>query len=204
MNDPPISQIPDDLRPYFELIATGLQSGTISVLVGAGFSKNTKRPSSVAPLPDWRELGDLLHTRLHGSVPGPEDRYLRVSTLAAEMQATFDRPELDQMLRDVIPDPKHEPSPLHVSLMELPWADVLTTNYDTLLERASSDSSREYHVVVRPRHLLHSRSPRIVKLHGSLPSGPFVITDDDYRRYLRTTLRLSIPYAKRSWRRPSV
>ena len=183
MNDPPISQIPDDLRPYFELIATGLQSGTISVLVGAGFSKNTKRPSSVAPLPDWRELGDLLHTRLHGSVPGPEDRYLRVSTLAAEMQATFDRPELDQMLRDVIPDPKHEPSPLHVSLMELPWADVLTTNYDTLLERASSDSSREYHVVVRPRHLLHSRSPRIVKLHGSLPSGPFVITDDDYRRY---------------------
>ena len=151
------------------------------MLVGAGFSKNTTRPSSVAPLPDWRELGNRFYTRLHRSEP--DEHYLRVSTLAAEIEATFDRPELEQMLRDVIPDLKHQPSPLHVSLTELPWADVLTTNYDTLLERAASDSSRQYHVVVRPKHLLHSRSPRIVKLHGSLPSGPFVITDDDYRKY---------------------
>lgn len=153
------------------------------MLVGSGFSKNTTRPSSADPLPDWRELGDRFYARLHRSEPGPGDRYLHISTLAAEIEATFDRPELEQMLRDVIPHLKHQPSPLHVSLMELPSADVLTTNYDTLLERASSDSSREYHVVVRPKHLLHSRSPRIVKLHGSFPSGPFVITDDDYRQY---------------------
>ena len=67
------------------------------------------------------------------------------------MEAAFGRPALDQMLRDAIPDLEHEPSPLHAELLDLPWSDVFTTNYDTLLERARrSVISQRYDLVLKP------------------------------------------------------
>ena len=105
--------------------------------------------------------------------------------LAHEIEAAFDRPALDQMLRDEIPDLMHEPSQLHVDLLSLRWSDVLTTNYDTLLERACRFVvSPRYDIVVNPDDLERSRRPRIIKLHGSFPTDrPFIVTDEDYRRY---------------------
>ena len=61
---------------------------------------------------------------------------------------------------------------------------MFTTNYDTLLERArASVTLSHYDVVTTTEDLLYAKAPRIVKLHGSFPSPPFVITEEDYRRY---------------------
>lgn len=72
--------------------------------------------------------------------------------------------------------------------MTLQWCEVFTTNYDTLLERASEDIVDHAHYVVACREdipqskILNRR--RIVKLHGSFPSQrPFIFTEEDYRRY---------------------
>ena len=40
-----------------------------------------------------------------------------------------------------------------------------------------------YDVVTKKEDLLYANKPRIVKLHGNFPSPPFVITEEDYRRY---------------------
>ena len=178
-------QIPDELRPYLDTIADRLLSGHAAVMVGSGFSKNTTSPGSPSGFPDWSQLGDRLYESLHGNPPEPNERYLQVPALAHQVEAAFGRPALDQMLRDSIPDLQHEPSPLHEALLDLPWSDVFTTNYDTLLERARrSVISQRYDIVLKPDDLGHSNRPRIVKLHGSLPSDrPFIITDEDYRRY---------------------
>ena len=156
-------------------------------MVGAGFSKNAASPEPRPAFPDWSQLGDRFYARLHGRSPERDARYLQVPALAHQVEAAFGRPALDQMLRDAVPDLHHEPSPLHVDLLDLPWSDVFTTNYDTLLERARrSVISQRYDLVLKPDDLTHSNRPRIVKLHGSLPSErPFVITDEDYRRYPR-------------------
>ena len=185
MTEPSPPQIPDELRPYLDTIADRLLSGHAAVMIGAGFSKNAAPPGSPSEFPDWAQLGDRFYQRLHGHAPGPKDRYLQVPTLAHQVEAAFGRPALDRMLLDAIPDLQHEPSPLHVALLDLPWSDVFTTNYDTLLERARrSVISQRYDVVLKPDDLGHSNRPRIVKLHGSLPSErPFIITDEDYRRY---------------------
>ena len=42
---------------------------------------------------------------------------------------------------------------------------------------------RHYAVVATKEHLLYANRPRIVKLHGSFPTPPFVVTEEDYRRY---------------------
>lgn len=185
MTPPSTALIPDELRPYLDTIAERLLSGHAAVMVGSGFSKNATSPGSHSGFPDWSRLGDSLYENLHGKPPEPSERYLQVPALAHQVEAAFGRPALDQMLRDFIPDLQHEPSALHEALLDLPWSDVFTTNYDTLLERARrSVISQRYDVVLKPDDLGHSDRPRIVKLHGSLPSDrPFIITDEDYRRY---------------------
>ena len=66
-------------------------------------------------------------------------------------------------------------------LLELPWADVLTTNYDTLLERTAAGGLGQYYSVVRTvEEISAAVRPRIVKLHGSFPSSrPFILTEED-------------------------
>lgn len=175
----------DNINPYLEVIADQLWSNNASVMVGAGFSRNA-RPvgSSSAPFPSWQELGDIFFNKLHGRSPGQEIRYLSLLKLAEQVQAAFGRPALDKLLLDKIPDLTYEPSPLHSELLKLPWQDIFTTNFDTLLERARASVTLKYYdVVSKKEDLLYANKPRIVKLHGSFPSPPFVITEEDYRRY---------------------
>lgn len=181
-----MDDVPRQLKPYLNEIADQLWSNNAAVMVGAGFSRNAKPvgPTS-ASFPNWQELGDRFFEKLNGRCPSKEDRYLSVLKLAEKVEATFGRPTLDQLLRDAIPDLRYEPSPLHSQLLNLPWKDVFTTNYDTLLERArASVTLKHYDVVTTKDDLLYANQPRIVKLHGSFPSPPFIITEEDYRRYL--------------------
>ena len=180
MSDTDSSDIPANLQPYFIEISQRLLSGHAAVMVGSGFSRNAS-----PDFPSWHQLGDSFYNFLHGKTPDPNTRYLDVPTLAHQVEAALGRPALDRFLRDTIPDLASDPSPFHVRLLELPWTDVFTTNYDTLLERArSSVSSRTYEIVTKPEDLGHSRKPRIIKLHGSFPSvRPFIVTDEDYRLY---------------------
>ena len=181
-----MDDVPNQLKPYLNEIADQLWSNNAAVMVGAGFSRNAKPvgPTS-ASFPNWQELGDRFFEKLNGRCPGKEDRYLSILKLAEQVEAAFGRPSLDQLLRDAIPDLRYEPSPLHSQLLNLPWKDVFTTNYDTLLERArASVTLKHYDVVATKDDLLYANQPRIVKLHGSFPSTtPFVITEEDYRRY---------------------
>ena len=180
MSKTTIQDFPDSILPYLNEIAERLWSGRAAVMVGAGFSKNAN-----PAFPNWSKLGDLFYEKIHGRKPDIEIKYLSVLKLADAVRAAFGRPALDQLLREVIPDLDYEPSPLHVKLLNLPWSDVFTTNYDTLLERAcNAIISQRYDVIVNKEDLTYSQKPRIIKLHGSFPSDrPFVVTEEDYRRY---------------------
>lgn len=177
--------IPNGLLPHLNEIAARLWSGHAAVMVGAGFSKNaTPLNDSCEGFPDWNKLGELFYEKTRGE-DIRDGRFLNVLKLADEVQASFGRPMLHQLLRDSIPDDEYEPSSLHMELLNLPWADVLTTNYDTLIERASRTLTEyNYQVVVNSQGLIYSKKPRIIKLHGSFPNyEPFIITEEDYRRY---------------------
>lgn len=175
------ANMPDSIRFCLNEIAERLWAGRAAVMVGAGFSKNAG-----GEFPDWNQLGDLFYRKAHGIKPDTsQQKYLNVLRLAEEVQAAIGRPALENLLRTSIPDLDVEPSDLHVDLLKLPWADVFTTNYDTLLERASAKVvTRRYEPVVNKEDIPYAMSPRIVKLHGSFPSErPFIITEEDYRRY---------------------
>lgn len=190
---------------YIKEIAMRLKEprkfGEASVMIGAGFSKNAKSKGmdNVLP-PNWNELADKMYCELY---PKPEevDAFIleswekqrtiktsgkNVTKLADEYIVNFDRTKLNRLIEDAIADDLFLPGELHKKLLRLNWGDVFTTNYDTLLERASTLVFREknYKVVYSQNDLPGSIKPRIIKLHGSFPQvKPYIISDEDYRTY---------------------
>jgi hypothetical protein len=166
-------------------IALHLIERRASVMVGAGFSRNAQcvANSKIQSL-SWDELGALFYERLYCKRPD-QNQFFNPMQIAEELEAVIGRTGLEQLMRQRIPDLQIVPSKIHEQLMGLPWNDVFTTNYDTLLERAAEKViSRRYDIVVNPEDLVFSSRPRIIKLHGSFPSQrPFIITEEDYRRY---------------------
>lgn len=154
------------------------------VLVGAGFSRNADLSGADSAKPPlWPDIAQALAAQLYpnsNSEARPEP--LR---LAEEYRTYFGQAALDEFIRTRIRDDAWRPGPLHRALLELPWADVLTTNWDTLLERtARSITAYDYEPVRTTADLAHARAPRIVKLHGSLgTSEHFIIAEEDYRTY---------------------
>ena len=163
-------------------------SGGASVMIGSGFSRNAlkARPDANDP-PTWREVAKEVYDKLY---PQGGDSDMGTATrdflrLAQEYEAAFGRGDLHRFLRELIRDDDFRPGDIHTRLLNLPWRDVFTTNWDTLLERSrTSVAGRAYSVVQNMDEIPLANRPRIVKLHGSLPSHfPLIFTEEDYRTY---------------------
>jgi len=181
-----ITEFPSSSRPYLIELSARLYGGHATVMIGAGFSKNAiKNDHTKDGFPSWFELGNAFYEKLYGNAPDKNNNYLNALKLAEEVEAAFGRPVLDQMLRALIPDNDHQPAEIHSKLLSLPWTDIFTTNYDTLLERASQTVlNQKYDLVINKSDLVYAEQPRIIKLHGSFPSErPLIITEEDYRTY---------------------
>jgi hypothetical protein len=153
-----------------------------ALMVGAGFSRNAVLPGldTKAP-PLWSSLIDEMGEQLY---PNSKDRPGNALRIAEEYRVYFGQAVLDEFIKARCPDKAWQPGQLHIDVLRLPWADVLTTNWDTLLERASESVEQSYDVVSLESHLPHARAPRIIKLHGSLgDAGPLIFAEEDYRTY---------------------
>ena len=105
--------------------------------------------------------------------------------LAQEYESTFGRSDLNRFLQQLVRDDDFKPGSTYERLLKLPWRDIFTTNWDTLLERArSSVVERVYGVVRNMDEIPLANRPRIVKLHGSFPAySQLILTEEDYRTY---------------------
>ena len=178
--------LPD--QHYINEIRKRLWSGGVygqaSVMVGAGFSRNAQKITPDGPkFPLWWELGAEMYKALNPSKKISDS--IDPLRLATEYEASFGREALNQFLIQIIPDAQHSPDRLHELLMSLPWSDIYTTNYDTLLERTRQKiHDKKYDVIYSSADIPGKEKPRIVKLHGSFPSHrPFIFTEEDYRTY---------------------
>jgi hypothetical protein len=202
-------------EPHIERIAAALWArepvGSAALLVGAGFSRNAVPVrGSANTMPGWNDIYATMVNQLYPvpadlavvatspsaaetdprvshrnwllSQAGATSAYLRV---AEEFEAQFGRDVLDKLILRHVPDRQFKPGPLHHTLVALPWADIMTTNWDTLLERAAETAEeRVYDVLRTVEEIPEARAPRIIKLHGSFPSHrPFVFTEEDFRTY---------------------
>jgi len=155
-----------------------------AVLVGAGFSRNASTAAADSPLPPlWGDLRRALVKELYPHAP--EDAPTDALRLAEEYRVYLGDAAMAEFIRRHVADEAWLPGPLHALLLDLPWSDVLTTNWDTLLERAAREVPRQdYEPVHRVADLAHARAPRIVKLHGSIgATDHFIFSEEDFRTY---------------------
>ena len=184
-----INQVRDALRK---------RPSRATVMVGAGFSKNASSiiPDAGCP-PTLEDLRQVLFDELYtedGQEFGAPINIAELSSdsrdfpsLSQEYENAFGRTRLNELITRLIGDGELKPTDLHKRLLKLPWRDVFTTNWDTLLEK-SSDSVPEcnYSVLQNKDQIPLSDQPRIIKLHGSLPAHfPLICTEEDYRTYPR-------------------
>lgn len=164
------------------------------VMIGAGFSRNADPVSSSARrFPAWSDMAAALSDSLYPlEEPRWRDQARKDASatsgflrLAQEYETAFGRLALNERIRSLVPDHDYQPGALHRRLLTLPWGDIFTTNWDTLLERAGRDVfSRNYDTVHTYAEIPGAQRPRIVHLHGSFPAyDPFVFTEEDFRRY---------------------
>ena len=170
--------------------------GGASVMVGSGFSRSAARTQPGAEdIPMWSELAEAIYNSLypqgHGASQCDEiseilttDGFLKI---AQEYEVAFGRTALHGFLKHLIHDHDFKFGDMHKRLLRLPWRDVFTTNWDTLLEQTAfsvADRAYSYGVVQSMDEIPLAGRPRIIKLHGSFPAYfPLICTEEDYRKY---------------------
>lgn len=163
-----------------------------ALMVGSGFSLNaTPKPGVTSKFPLWSELTRVMFDELHPFIPEESsaqaltDEFNKSNPLklASEYEAAFGECKLDKLIRTKVPDSEFVPGPLHRKLLSLPWVDVFTTNYDTLLERTDV-GGRVYTPVNASAQLTSAVAPRIIKLHGCFSAATaLIITEEHFRTY---------------------
>lgn len=110
-----------------------------------------------------------------------------------EARSTFDRRKFDDMVADLLKNLKT--SDHHKIIASIPWKQILTTNYDLLLEQAYDDNrgtSNHIMDIVPVKSLKEYNSYyeanneiRYIKLNGCLSDKgeyPFIFSSDDFKR----------------------
>lgn len=170
---------------YYAAIRKALAQGNAAVMVGAGFSRNAEGGMQLST---WPQLARELALALDPNANKESFSTANVTQLAEQYARVFSTPALEDLLKRKVPDDRVAPGSLHNALMSLPWSEIFTTNYDTLLERTAEKMFERAHFTVCCREDIPQSKVlgrrRIVKLHGSFPSQrPFIFTEEDYRTY---------------------
>ena len=195
-----------------KFIIQKLSEQSISAMIGAGFSKNANNdyPSWAALLFDAykemyskeikkkrKETEQELKKRIITDIQNKGEPNI------AEEYEIFKRKResLDLYIEDQLSkiDSKKTQLETHKALLFLNWCDIITTNWDTLLEEARIGN--EYSIVKEAKELKISNKKRIVKINGSLRDNDeqkelkyefdgcldhlYIITKKDFNNYIQ-------------------
>lgn len=163
------------------------------LFVGAGLS----RP---AGYPSWRGLMEVVLRATAGRT-GDASTQAELSALleagrypelADQCREVLGRARFAALLREELGRPAPPPEPTHRAIVETPYAAIVTTNFDTLLEQAyarwgleSVPKAPTSAQLGRQGTLLLDRTLFILKAHGSIhDETSLVLTSEDYRRII--------------------
>lgn len=167
------NDILQDIKYYSEL-------GKLSIFIGAGVSK-------LSGLPSWWDLivnmaddiGYSYNIDKNGKAHFSSEEYLKIP------QMYFIEKGKELYKKKVINDigKPVEPNEIHDLIMSLNPTNILTTNYDTLIEQSAIKFGKNYSVINSNKNVSNAKTNHyIIKVHGDF-SSEFVLKEQDYLDY---------------------
>ena len=150
----------------------------LAIFVGAGVSKNSETKG--LKLPTWNDLIADLKKDLELSDETDETDFSKIAQL---YYLEFKEHSYLKKLKDYFPD-NIRPSLIHKQIFELNPQIIITTNWDTILEKAIEDNAYIYDVIRCDEDLVKSTlQKKVVKMHGDFKNHNIVFKEDDYLNY---------------------
>jgi len=143
------------------------------IFVGAGVSKQSG-------IPLWGDVVKTIHDKLEKTFID-EKEYLKIPQLYFNSRG---KKEYNELVRRILKHDDRKPNEIHDLIVRLNPCNVITTNYDDLLERAFRSNGEFLEVVERDSDIPYVRNSRmIIKMHGGFIHDNFVLKEDDYLNY---------------------
>ncbi|MGE5340604.1 MAG: SIR2 family protein [Candidatus Omnitrophota bacterium] len=177
----------DESRQYLIDLREKTKYNKVVLFVGAGLSRNAHRKNGAfgKQFPLWADLTKKMLVKLYGEnhecIEKDKYDYLNV---ADKFEAEFGRISLLQLIEDSLEDLEYEPSPIHQLISRFDW-EIITTNFDTLIERGFELSNKTPNLILSDPDLSTTEEPRIFKINGCIKSArtQIIITGEDFRAF---------------------
>lgn len=155
---------------HLEKIKEAKEDNKLVFFIGSGMSKNVG-------LPDWEQLINELKKDLNTT----EEGYLKVAQLYF---LEFGEYEYLKKIKSFFPSENIVIQNTHSLLVKLFPQNIITTNWDIVIEKAIDNEMALYDVVRNDSELINTTSNRkLIKMHGDIEIGNIVFKEDDYLEY---------------------
>lgn len=171
-----------------ESICEHLGERSAVLFLGAGINFSTRGPNDTT-----FPLGVDLARSICSDLLGDPDAGLDLNDAAEIARQKFGEPSLNLYLHEKFS--AFSPAAAHYGIVQLPWDCIYTTNYDTLIETAAKQLSKEIHGAIKPIFSAQSSLEDLddadtpyYKIHGCIDfantfDGRLILTREDYRSY---------------------
>lgn len=162
-------------RAHLKNIIDARLEGTLAIFVGAGISKTSE--TATLKLPTWEDL--IIQLKKDLSLTDEND-FLKIAQLYF---LEFDEAIYHKTLKKFFPD-SVKPSAVHHLIFKINPNVIVTTNWDSILEKAIEENAYLYDVIAADADLVKSTNPRrLIKMHGDFKHHNLVFKEDDYLNY---------------------
>jgi hypothetical protein len=158
---------------HLQKIKEAKNDNKLVFFIGSGMSKNVG-------LPDWGELINELKKDLNTKEEDKEDN-LKIAQLYF---LEFGGYEYIKKIKSYFPLEISNTQNIHQLLIKIFPQHIITTNWDTVIEKAIDDEMALYDIVRNDGELINTTSNRkLIKMHGDIEIENIVFKEDDYLEY---------------------
>lgn len=158
---------------HIKHIQQAQSEGRLVIFVGAGVSRNSG-------IPTWDELIYRMKEELPASLSKESDA-LKLAQLYKDARG---HKEYMDKVKDVLLYNKAVPNSLHKKILSLKPCQIITTNYDDLIEQEIRKEFALFDVVHQDSDIPRMSYPNaLIKMHGDYETDNIVLTESDYYNY---------------------
>ena len=158
---------------YLISLRKSKEEETLTFFVGSGFSRSRDPENYVG----WENLAKKIKKELSDGIEGD---FLKIAQI---YEANNGRDQLLKIVEDSF-FKEDVPDELHKALIKTDVHNIITTNWDCLIENAARENLSLYDTIASDEELLQSKhNNRILKIHGDFKHKNIVFSEQDYLNY---------------------